>query len=57
MEELGVPPSLSHLGFGSEDIPALVKGVMPQRRVTQLSPHGTPDEEALASILEDAMTG
>lgn len=55
MEELGVPPSLKALGYATGDIPALVAGTIPQQRVTQLSPHGTPDEEALAAILEDAM--
>eukprot|EP00873_Tetraselmis_striata_P017172 jgi/Tetstr1/437436/TSEL_026117.t1 len=55
MVELDVPLSLRQLGFGQEDVEELVKGTLPQRRVTQLSPHGSPDEDALAMLFEAAM--
>jgi hydroxyacid-oxoacid transhydrogenase len=55
MAELDVPLSLRQLGFGSEDVEELVKGTLPQKRVTQLSPHGSPDEDALAMIFEACM--
>mmetsp|Transcript_29507 Transcript_29507/g.70272 ORF Transcript_29507/g.70272 Transcript_29507/m.70272 type:complete len:160 (-) Transcript_29507:305-784(-) len=55
MDALGAPKSLREVGFSASDIPDLVKGALPQHRVTQLSPYGRPDEETLAGILEEAM--
>ena len=55
MQRLKVPNGLGAIGFGSSDIPALVKGTLPQHRVTKLSPRPA-DEEALAALFEDAMT-
>ena len=55
MQRLKVPNGLRAIGFGSSDIPALVKGTLPQHRVTKLSPRPA-DEEALAALFEDAMT-
>ena len=55
MQRLNVPNGLRAIGFGSSDIPALVKGTLPQHRVTKLSPRPA-DEEALAAMFEDAMT-
>ena len=54
MERLGVPNGLRAVGYTSADIPALVKGTLPQHRVTKLSPRPAgPDE--LATLFEDAM--
>jgi hydroxyacid-oxoacid transhydrogenase len=55
MERLKVPNGLAALGFGSDDIPALVRGTLPQHRVTKLSPRPA-DEETLGRLFEDAMT-
>ena len=54
MHELRMPNGLRELGYGLEDIPALVEGTLPQHRVTKLSPRPAgPDE--LARIFEEAM--
>ncbi|HXA78432.1 MAG TPA: hydroxyacid-oxoacid transhydrogenase [Candidatus Acidoferrales bacterium] len=55
MQELKVPNGLRALGYESTDIPALVKGTLPQHRVTKLSPRPAgPDE--LARLFEESMT-
>ncbi|KAK3773031.1 hypothetical protein RRG08_029084 [Elysia crispata] len=54
MDSIGVPDGLKSLGFTEEDIPALVKGTLPQHRVTKLSPRPAgPDE--LAELLTKSM--
>ena len=55
MQKLKVPNGLKALGYTSSDIPALVKGTLPQHRVTKLSPRPA-NEEDLARLFEDAMT-
>jgi hydroxyacid-oxoacid transhydrogenase len=54
MERLGVPSGLGQLGYSHSDIPALVEGTLPQRRVTALSPKQA-SAEALALMFEDAL--
>lgn len=56
MYSTGVDNGLAALGYKSEDIPALVKGTLPQHRVTKLAPAGAPGEEELARLFEDSMT-
>ena len=54
MQDLDMPNGLHELGYTSSDIPALVKGTLPQHRVTKLSPRPTrPDE--LAQLFEESM--
>ena len=55
MRELGAPNGLSALGYGSQHIPALVEGTLPQHRVTKLSPRAA-DAEELAGIFADALS-
>ena len=55
MRQLGAPNGLSALGYGSQHIPALVEGTLPQHRVTKLSPRAA-DAEELAAIFEDALS-
>ena len=55
MRQLGAPNGLSALGYGSQHIPALVEGTLPQHRVTKLSPRAA-DAEELAEIFEDALS-
>src|SRR2546423_6434781 len=56
MQRLKVPNGLRAVGYGKSDIPALVKGTLPQARVTKLSPR--PVEKAdLAHLFEESMTG
>lgn len=55
MSDLKVDNGLSSLGYSSEDIPALVKGTLPQERVTKLSPRSHTEED-LAQLFEASMT-
>ncbi|KAG0246632.1 hydroxyacid-oxoacid transhydrogenase, mitochondrial-like protein [Mortierella sp. GBAus27b] len=54
LSDLGVPDGLEALGYTKSDIPALVKGTLPQHRVTKLAPLET-GAEALDKIFADAM--
>lgn len=54
MRRLNIPNGLAAVGYTSSDIPALVKGTVPQHRVTKLSPRPA-DEEDLHKLFEDAM--
>jgi hydroxyacid-oxoacid transhydrogenase len=54
MHRLGTPNGLSGVGYQSGDIPELVKGTLPQHRVTKLSPRPAAAED-LARIFEDAL--
>ena len=56
MHSTGVDNGLTALGYQPEDIPALVKGTLPQHRVTKLAPAGAPGEDELARLFEDSMT-
>ena len=55
MQEMGVVNGLREMGYTSKDIPDLVKGTLPQQRVTKLSPRSFTEEQ-LAGIFEDSMT-
>src|SRR5262245_60034573 len=54
MRRLNTPNGLRAIGYGAEDIPALVEGTLPQHRVTKLSPRPAGPEE-FARLFEDAM--
>ncbi|KAF9971285.1 Hydroxyacid-oxoacid transhydrogenase, mitochondrial [Actinomortierella ambigua] len=54
LHDLGVPNGLTALGYSEKDIPALVKGTLPQHRVTKLAPL-TTGEQALEKIFANAM--
>ncbi|MFN8005814.1 MAG: hydroxyacid-oxoacid transhydrogenase [Terriglobia bacterium] len=54
MQRLNVPQGLTALGYSREDIPALVKGTLPQHRVTKLSPRAAGEEE-LSRLFEASM--
>lgn len=56
MHDLKLPNGLAEVGYSSSDIPALVKGTLPQHRVTKLSPKPA-DEDALAALFEGALKG
>ena len=55
MRQLNAPNGLSALGYGSQHIPALVEGTLPQHRVTKLSPRAANAEE-LTGIFADALS-
>uniref|UniRef100_A0A674PG28 Hydroxyacid-oxoacid transhydrogenase, mitochondrial n=1 Tax=Takifugu rubripes TaxID=31033 RepID=A0A674PG28_TAKRU len=52
--ELQVEDGLGALGYGSDDVPALVKGTVPQERVTKLSPRPHTEED-LSQLFEASM--
>ena len=54
MRRLNMPNGLSAVGFGPNDIPALVEGTLPQHRVTKLSPRPAEADD-LHAMFEDAM--
>ncbi len=54
MQRLNIPNGLAAVGYTNDDIPALVKGTLPQHRVTKLSPREATEED-LHKIFEDAM--
>ena len=54
MKQLEVPNGLAAIGFAESDIPALVKGTLPQHRVTKLSPRPAGAED-LTRLFKDAM--
>jgi hydroxyacid-oxoacid transhydrogenase len=55
MRDLGIPNGLAAVGFTRGDIPDLVKGTVPQQRITKLAARPN-DEKDLARLFEDAMT-
>jgi hydroxyacid-oxoacid transhydrogenase len=54
MKRLNIPNGLSALGFTDKDIPALVKGALPQHRVIKLSPRPVSEQD-LTDMFTDAM--
>src|SRR6184192_2714393 len=55
MQRLKVPNGLRAVGYSKADIPALVKGTLPQARVTKLSPRPV-NEADLAHLFEESLT-
>lgn len=54
MRQTGMPNGLSAVGFGPDDVEALVAGTLPQHRVTKLSPRPA-DASDLRRLFLDAM--
>ncbi len=55
MKRLKMPNGLSAVGYSPKEIPDLVKGTLPQHRVTKLSPRPASEED-LHAMFEDAMS-
>ena len=55
MQATGMPNGLSEVGYGPDDIEALVQGTLPQHRVTKLSPRPA-DADDLRQLFSDSMT-
>ena len=52
MKRTGMPNGLSAVGFTADDIPALVRGTLPQHRVTKLSPRPASESDLATLFLE-----
>ena len=55
MYDLGVDDGLVAVGYSNDDVSDLVRGTIPQHRVTKLAPAGAPGEEELAKLFEASM--
>ena len=55
MYDLEVDDGLVAVGYSNDDVSDLVKGTLPQHRVTKLAPAGAPGEEDLAKLFEASM--
>ncbi len=51
MRRTGMPNGLAAVGFGPDDVPALVEGTLPQHRVTKLSPRPADADDLRALVL------
>lgn len=52
--DLNVDDGLAALGYSKDDIPSLVKGTLPQERVTKLAPRAQSEED-LSALFEASM--
>ena len=60
LDSLGVPRGLKAIGYTANDVPALVEGTLPQRRVLDLAPgigdvFGEDGREHLTRIMERSL--
>ena len=54
MDALDIPMGLNALGYASTDVPRLVEGTLPQKRVTNISPYPV-EAEHLTTLFEQSM--
>jgi alcohol dehydrogenase class IV len=54
MRDVGAPSGLAALGYGEEDIPALVEGALKQQRLLAVAPR-VPGSDDLAAILRASL--
>ncbi|CAD5117205.1 DgyrCDS6002 [Dimorphilus gyrociliatus] len=54
MQDLNVDDGLNSIGYSREDIPKLVKGTLPQERVTKLAPRAQTEED-LSNLFEKSL--
>jgi alcohol dehydrogenase class IV len=54
MRDVGAPSGIAELGYGQEDVPALVEGALRQQRLLAVAPR-EPDPDDLAAILHASL--
>ncbi|OUZ11641.1 alcohol dehydrogenase [Aeromicrobium sp. PE09-221] len=54
MRDVGIPNGLSEIGFGADDVPALVEGTLKQQRLLATAPKSVT-EDAAAAILSSSL--
>ena len=54
MRDVGAPSGVRELGYGEDDVEALVEGALKQQRLLVVSPR-EPSESDLAAIIRDSM--
>ena len=54
MRDIGAPSGVAEVGYGEEDVDALVQGALQQQRLLTIAPR-EPDPDDLAEILRDSM--
>ncbi|KAK3576643.1 hypothetical protein CHS0354_023161 [Potamilus streckersoni] len=54
LRDIEIPDGLNALGYKTEDVPALVKGAMPQHRLIKLSPRPVCEDD-MAGLFEKSM--
>lgn len=55
MDTMKIENGLSGLGYTKDDVPALVRGTLPQQRLTKLAPRPQTEED-LTHLFLDSMT-
>ena len=55
MSDLNIENGISEFGYTSEDIPRLVEGTVPQKRLISMGPDGEPTPEEIAMLYEQSM--
>jgi alcohol dehydrogenase class IV len=55
MRDIGIPNGLNAVGYGEDDVPALVEGAMKQQRLLSISPRPVAEED-LDAILRESLT-
>jgi alcohol dehydrogenase class IV len=50
MRDIGIPNGLSAVGYGEEDVPALVEGTLKQQRLLATAPKEVTDDDAAAIL-------
>ena len=54
MRDVGIPNGLAEIGFGADDVPALVEGTLKQQRLLTTAPKAVTEDDA-AAILSSSL--